>query len=91
MEAKALLATGGMGSLLGASLFIVADQTRLCDPAYQTSWRADRARAGGGILMGLGVHLRLEPVITHRFAANRMREAYELARPTLEKLDRRNI
>jgi predicted dehydrogenase len=55
-EAKALLATGGMGSLFGASLFIVADQTRLRDPAYQTSWRADRARAGGGILMALGVH-----------------------------------
>jgi predicted dehydrogenase len=28
----------------------------LRDPAYQSSWRADRVRAGGGILMALGVH-----------------------------------
>jgi predicted dehydrogenase len=55
-KARALLASGGMGTLLGASVFIVADQTRLRDPEYQSSWRANRARAGGGILMALGVH-----------------------------------
>jgi predicted dehydrogenase len=55
-KARDLLAAGAMGRLLGASMFVVADQTRLRDPVYRRSWRADHARAGGGILMALGIH-----------------------------------
>ncbi len=55
-KARELLAAGAMGRLLGASLIVVADQTRLRDPAYRRSWRADRTRAGGGVLIALGIH-----------------------------------
>jgi predicted dehydrogenase len=46
----------GFGQLLGASAYITADQTRLRDPQFACSWRADRDRSGGGILMALGIH-----------------------------------
>lgn len=55
-KACSLLASGNMGPLYAADLIIIADQNRLHDPNYQHSWRADRSRAGGGILMALGIH-----------------------------------
>lgn len=55
-KAKALVAEGLIGDLYGASIHMVADQTRLKRESYPTSWYADRSRAGGGILMWLGIH-----------------------------------
>jgi predicted dehydrogenase len=54
--AKKLILSGQIGQLYGCELHIVADQTRLKSPAYHQSWFADRARAGGGHLMWLGIH-----------------------------------
>jgi len=37
-------------------LQIVADQTRLTNPAYHKTWTAQKAKAGGGHLIWLGIH-----------------------------------
>ncbi|MEX2578309.1 MAG: Gfo/Idh/MocA family oxidoreductase [Verrucomicrobiales bacterium] len=55
-KAKSLVAEGLLGDLYGASIHMVADQTRLRSESYHSSWYADRSRAGGGILMWLGIH-----------------------------------
>lgn len=55
-KARSLVRDGLLGDLYGASIHMVADQTRLKSDTYQASWYADRARAGGGILMWLGIH-----------------------------------
>ncbi|MBL9151963.1 MAG: Gfo/Idh/MocA family oxidoreductase [Verrucomicrobiales bacterium] len=55
-EARRLIGAGTFGRLYGIELHLVADQTRLTRPAYQQSWFADRARAGGGHLAWLGIH-----------------------------------
>ena len=55
-KAKSLVADGLLGDLYGASIHMVADQTRLKSESYQASWYADRTRAGGGILIWLGIH-----------------------------------
>lgn len=55
-EARKLIADGRLGDLYGIELHLVADQTRLRQPAYHESWFADRARAGGGHLIWLGIH-----------------------------------
>lgn len=55
-KAKALVAEGLLGDLYGASIHMVADQTRLKRESYHSSWYADRERAGGGMLMWLGIH-----------------------------------
>ena len=54
--AKKWIASGEIGELYGCELHIVADQSRLKNPAYHQSWFADRARSGGGHLMWLGIH-----------------------------------
>ncbi len=54
--ARKLIRTGQIGKVYGCELHIIADQTRLKSPSYHTSWFADRARAGGGHLMWLGIH-----------------------------------
>jgi predicted dehydrogenase len=54
--ARKLIQSGQIGQLYGCELHIVADQTRLKNSAYHQSWFADRARAGGGHLMWLGIH-----------------------------------
>lgn len=55
-EARRLIQEGALGKIYGTELHIIADQTRLTKPAYQQSWFADPARAGGGHLLWLGIH-----------------------------------
>lgn len=54
--ARQLIESGQIGKVYGCELHIVADQTRLKSPAYHKAWFADRARAGGGHLIWLGIH-----------------------------------
>ena len=54
--ARKLIQSGQLGQIYGCELHIIADQTRLKNPAYHKSWFADRARAGGGHLIWLGIH-----------------------------------
>jgi UDP-N-acetyl-2-amino-2-deoxyglucuronate dehydrogenase len=55
-QARKLIQDGKLGDIYGCELHIVADQTRLKSAAYHQSWFADRARAGGGHLIWLGIH-----------------------------------
>ena len=55
-SAKRLIQSGKIGQIYGCNLHLIADQTRLKNPAYHKSWFADRARAGGGHLAWLGIH-----------------------------------
>ena len=55
-KAKELIQSGYLGKLYGSQVFLLADQTRLTRPEYQRSWRASKARAGGGHLLWLGIH-----------------------------------
>lgn len=55
-QARQLIGNGQVGKIYGCELHIVADQTRLKNPAYHVSWFADRSRSGGGHLMWLGIH-----------------------------------
>jgi len=55
-EAQRMIHSGQIGQVYGVELHIIADQTRLKSPAYHKSWFADRARAGGGHLIWLGIH-----------------------------------
>jgi predicted dehydrogenase len=55
-KAHELVHNGALGKLYGASLYFIADQTRLRKPEYQKSWFASKERAGGGHLIWLGIH-----------------------------------
>ena len=55
-QARQLIESGQIGKVYGVELHIIADQTRLKSPAYHKAWFADRARAGGGHLIWLGIH-----------------------------------
>ena len=55
-KAKQLIQSGYLGKLYGSQVYLLADQTRLTRPEYQRSWRASKARAGGGHLLWLGIH-----------------------------------
>ena len=55
-KAKELVETGAIGKVFGANIHLIADQTRLKKPEYHRLWRASKARAGGGILIWLGIH-----------------------------------
>ncbi|MEQ1853063.1 MAG: Gfo/Idh/MocA family oxidoreductase [Chthoniobacteraceae bacterium] len=54
--ARKLIESGKLGRIYGSELHIVADQTRLKNAVYHSSWFADRARSGGGHLIWLGIH-----------------------------------
>jgi UDP-N-acetyl-2-amino-2-deoxyglucuronate dehydrogenase len=54
--ARQLIREGQLGQVYGCELHLVADQTRLKNPAYHETWYAQRARAGGGHLLWLGIH-----------------------------------
>ncbi len=56
VEARRLIGAGTIGRIYGTEVHIVADQTRLKDPAYHRRWIARKARAGGGHLIWLGIH-----------------------------------
>jgi len=55
-EARRLIQEGKIGKIYGLEMHMIADQTRLTQPAYQASWYARKERAGGGHLIWLGIH-----------------------------------
>ena len=56
LEARRIFHEGRIGKLYGAEVHIIADQTRLTKPGYGKDWKAQKARAGGGHLIWLGIH-----------------------------------
>lgn len=54
--AKSLIAAGTLGKIYGVEMTLLADQTRLTNPAYHESWYAKKDHAGGGFLSWLGIH-----------------------------------
>src|SRR5258706_2793011 len=56
LETRRIVQSGEIGKVYGVDLQIVADQTRLTKPAYHKTWVAQKARAGGGHLIWLGIH-----------------------------------
>ena len=56
LAARRMIQQGRTGRIFSIDMRIVADQTRLTRPAYHTTWYADKARAGGGHLIWLGIH-----------------------------------
>lgn len=56
VAARKLLQAGTIGKLYGLELHLIADQTRLKQPAYGMRWVAHKDRAGGGHLIWLGIH-----------------------------------
>ncbi|MCY4588636.1 MAG: Gfo/Idh/MocA family oxidoreductase [Bryobacterales bacterium] len=55
-EARRLIQQGKIGKIYGVELHLIADQTRLTRPEYHERWYAQKARAGGGHLIWLGIH-----------------------------------
>src|SRR5688572_21620009 len=51
VAARKLLQAGTIGKLYGVELHLIADQTRLKQPAYGMRWVAHKDRAGGGHLI----------------------------------------
>jgi predicted dehydrogenase len=56
IEMLQVVQEGRIGKVYGVELQIIADQTRLTRPAYHKTWVAQKARAGGGHLIWLGIH-----------------------------------
>jgi predicted dehydrogenase len=56
LEAKRIVQAGTIGRLYGVEVHLIAYQTRLTKPGYGQDWRAQKARAGGGHLIWLGIH-----------------------------------
>ena len=54
--ARWLIESGKIGKIYGMEVHLIADQTRLTRPAYHETWRAQKARGGGGHLIWLGIH-----------------------------------
>jgi len=64
-QARELVRQGALGRPYAAHLHLIADQTRLRDPAYAKSWFASRSRAFGGFLAWLSIHyVDLLPFLT---------------------------
>lgn len=64
-EARRLVQEGKLGKVYAVEIHLIADQTRLKNPAYHQRWYARKARAGGGHLIWLGIHwLDLAMLIT---------------------------
>lgn len=55
-KARELIRAGEIGKIYGTEMHLIADQTRLTRPSYHKSWFAQKARAGGGHLIWLGIH-----------------------------------
>lgn len=56
LAARNMIRKGLIGRIYSLDMHIVADQTRLTRTAYHKTWYADKARAGGGHLIWLGIH-----------------------------------
>lgn len=55
-EARRLIREGRIGEIYGMEIHMIADQTRLKSKRYHESWYGQKARAGGGHLIWLGIH-----------------------------------
>jgi predicted dehydrogenase len=55
-DARNLVANGTLGRLYGVDTYFIADQTRVQQADWQASWFSQKAFAGGGHLMWLGIH-----------------------------------
>ena len=55
-EARRLVQAGEIGRIFGLEMHLIADQTRLTNASYHKNWYAQKARAGGGHLIWLGIH-----------------------------------
>jgi len=55
-EARRLVRAGEIGKIFGLEMHLIADQTRLTNVSYHKNWFAQKARAGGGHLIWLGIH-----------------------------------
>ena len=55
-DARRVVANGTLGKLYGVDTYFIADQTRVQDAEWQASWFSQKAHAGGGHLMWLGIH-----------------------------------
>ena len=55
-DARSLVANGTLGKLYGVDTYFIADQTRVQQAEWQASWFSQKAFAGGGHLMWLGIH-----------------------------------
>ena len=55
-DARKLVASGTLGTLYGVDTYFIADQTRVQEAGWQASWFSQKAHAGGGHLMWLGIH-----------------------------------
>ena len=55
-DARSLVASGKLGKLYGVDTYFIADQTRVQQAEWQASWFSQKACAGGGHLMWLGIH-----------------------------------
>jgi predicted dehydrogenase len=55
-EARRLIRDGKLGKLYGVELHLVTDQTRLKSEEYRKGWLCQKARAGGGQLIWVGIH-----------------------------------
>lgn len=55
-DARRLVANGTLGKLYGVDTYFIADQTRVQQAEWQASWFSQKAYAGGGHLMWLGIH-----------------------------------
>ena len=56
LAARKMIRQGRFGDIYSIDMHIVADQARLTQPAYHSTWYADKTRAGGGHLIWLGIH-----------------------------------
>ncbi len=56
IKARELVEAGLLGKLYGCEMYWIADQTRLGNPKYLASWKASRAKSGGGKLIYHGIH-----------------------------------
>ena len=55
-KARRLVEAGEIGRIFGLEMHLIADQTRLTNASYHKNWYAQKARAGGGHLIWLGIH-----------------------------------
>ena len=56
IEAQRIVQAGKIGKVYGVEVHLIADQTRLTRPDYGKTSTAQKARAGGGHLIWLGIH-----------------------------------
>ncbi len=56
LTARKMIRQGRFGDLYSIDMHLVADQTRLTQSEYHSTWYADKTRAGGGHLIWLGIH-----------------------------------